>query len=59
MRDLRQLISCLESVKFTLESLRSLNEKGELKSSRLKTLLATRAQGGLYPDSVEESIKEF
>ena len=59
MKEFRQLLSCLSSVKHTLESLTELKDKNKLKSERLKTLLTCQSQDGLFPEGIEETVNEF
>ena len=61
MKEFRTLLQCFKNVDHTIESVKSLVNKGEIKSERLIALITTKEQSehGLLPLNIIESVHEF
>ena len=61
MKEFRTLLTCFRDVTRTVDSLRTVWQRNELKSERIIALVTTRSESefGLMPEGIEESIQEF
>ena len=61
MKEFRTLLNCFKQIESTIESIRSLARKGDLKSERLVALVTKKSENevGLLPDDTDLIIREF
>ena len=61
MKEFRTLITCFKNIGSTIDSIRGLMLRGELRSPLLLAYVSTKdeMEGGLYPERIEEACHEF